>query len=114
MVPYLLSATHVSALCTTLLASLRLTREGRDMIADGHDDRAYDRLERAIAVNGDQGFSYLYLAHLHIAAGDSAQGLVFLDRADSLLPPSRALDAVSTALLERAASGTVSRGAGGS
>jgi tetratricopeptide (TPR) repeat protein len=87
----------------SLLASLRLTRTGRDSIAAGREDRAFDELERAIEVNGDQGFSYLYLAHLHIAAGDVSQGLVFLERAESLLPASREIDAVVTALLDRAA-----------
>ena len=75
------------------------------MIADGREDRAFDELERAIEVNGDQGFSYLYLAHLHISAGDASQGLVFLDRAESLLPATPEMDAVITALLARAVEG---------
>jgi tetratricopeptide (TPR) repeat protein len=93
----------------SLLASLRLTRAGRDLIAEGREDRAFDELERAIEVNGDQGFSYLYLAHLHISAGDVTQGLVFLDRAESLLPSTPEMDAVVTALLGRAAKGGAQR-----
>ena len=88
---------------SSLLASLRLTREARDMIVEGRDDRAFDQLKRAIEVNGDQGFSYLYLAHLYISDGDASQGLVFLQRAEALLPPSRELDAAVTGLLARAA-----------
>lgn len=86
----------------SLLASLRLTRTARDSIAAGRQVRAFDDLERAIEVNGDQGFSYLYLAHLHIVAGDVSQGLVFLERAESLLPATREMDAVVTALHTRA------------
>jgi Tfp pilus assembly protein PilF len=86
-----------------------LTRAGRDLIAEGREDRAFDELERAIEVNGDQGFSYLYLAHLHISAGDVTQGLVFLDRAESLLPSTPEMDAVVTALLGRAAKGGAQR-----
>jgi len=85
------------------LASLRLTREAKDMIADGQTDRALDQLERAIEQNGDQGFSYLYLAHLYIESGDVSQGLVLLDRAEALLPHSRKLESVVTRMLGRAA-----------
>jgi tetratricopeptide (TPR) repeat protein len=83
------------------MAHLHMTRAARDLMADGRTERARDMLERAIAVDGREGFGYLYLAELHLEAGRPEQARVFLDRAVALLPPDSRLSAEIDALRAR-------------
>jgi len=75
----------------SLLAHLRMTRQARDLISTGDNERAADLLERAIAIDDGAGFGYLYLGYVHLAAGRPDQADVFLDRAAALLPADPAL-----------------------
>jgi hypothetical protein len=89
------------------LAHLRMTRQARDLIATGENERATDLLERAIAIDDGSGFGYLYLGYVHLAAGRPDQADVFLDRAASLLPADPALRVEIEQLRSRADAASV-------
>ena len=75
------------------LANLRMTKNAREYIAGGDLDRAFDTLERAIAVDGREGYAYLYAAYVLLQRGKTGQGHAFLERAAFLLPDDPDLDA---------------------
>ena len=91
----------------TLFANLRMTKQARELIAAGDKERAADLLERAIAMDDGQGYAYLYLGYLHLAAGRPDQAEVFLARAAGLLPRDPALRVELGRLREQTDSGSV-------
>jgi hypothetical protein len=68
------------------LASLRVTAEGRDLLARGAVDRAMDRLERAVAMDGRNGFAWMYLAFANHRRASFDQGLEQAAAARRYLP----------------------------
>ena len=70
-----------------VLASLRLVDEAAGLVAAGELARGLDLLERALAVDGRNGFAYLYLCVAHHRAGRSQRAAGFLDPARRYLPP---------------------------
>ncbi len=68
------------------VAALRMTAEARDLLERGQPEQALDLLERAIGMDGRNGFAYLYLAHLYHRQGRYEQGRVFAQRARQYLP----------------------------
>jgi Flp pilus assembly protein TadD len=68
-----------------------MTEYARTLIADGNTERALDVLERAIAVDGSEGFAYLYLGDVYVHRGDLQRASGFLQQARRLLPPDPAL-----------------------
>jgi len=92
------------AVNTNRLAHLRMTRAALDQIEAGDDQRAFDLLERAIAIDGRTGFAYLYLGYVHLRHGQADQASVFLDRASALLPADERLAAEVAALRTEAMS----------
>jgi len=75
----------------TRLTHLRMTAAARNAVAEGNTERALDLLERAIAVDGGEGFAYLYLGHIYTRRGDLERASGFLQQARRLLPPDPAL-----------------------
>ncbi len=75
----------------TQLTHLRMTAAARNALAEGNTERALDLLERAIAVDGSEGFAYLYLGHVYTRRGDFERSIGFLQQARRLLPPDPAL-----------------------
>lgn len=75
----------------TDLTHLRMTAAARDLIAAGNTERALDLLERAISVDGSEGFAYLYLGYVYVHRGDLQRASGFLQQAARLLPPDAAL-----------------------
>jgi tetratricopeptide (TPR) repeat protein len=75
----------------TRLTHLRMTEAARRMLAQDVTERALDLLERAIAVDGREGFAYLYLGYVYVRRGESGRAKEFLDQAARLLPPDEAL-----------------------
>lgn len=71
----------------TRLTHLRMTEAARDLIAQDATERALDLLERAIAVEGSEGFAYLYLGYVYVRRGDMRRASGFLEQAGRLLPP---------------------------
>ena len=68
-----------------------MTDAARGLIAEGSTERALDLLERAIAVDGSEGFAYLYLGYVYVRRGDLRRASGFLEQARRLLPPDPAL-----------------------
>lgn len=66
-----------------LAASLRLTEEGKKLLAAGDPAKAVSRLEKAIAVDSTNPYGYYYLAQAHFALGRHQESLNFLDVAES-------------------------------
>ena len=64
-------------------ASLRLTEEGKKLLAAGDPAKAVSRLEKAIAVDSTNPYGYFYLAQAHFALGRHQESLNFLDVAES-------------------------------
>jgi hypothetical protein len=64
-------------------ASLRLTEEGKKMLAAGDPAKAVSRLEKGIAVDSTNPYGYYYLAQAHFALGRHQESLNFLDVAES-------------------------------
>ncbi len=73
------------------LAHLKMTERAAAQIAEGKLERAVDLLERALAIEGRDGFAYFYLARAHLALGSARQSLEFNRRAAALLPTDREL-----------------------
>jgi Flp pilus assembly protein TadD len=71
----------------TRLTHLRMTAAARDLIVAGNTERALDLLERAIGVDGSEGFAYLYLGYVYVRRGDVERASGFLGQARRLLPP---------------------------
>jgi Flp pilus assembly protein TadD len=76
---------------STRITHLQMTEYARTLIADGNTERALDVLERAIAVDGSEGFAYLYLGYVYVHRGDLQRASGFLQQARRLLPPDPAL-----------------------
>ncbi len=68
------------------LASLRLAAEGWRLVQEGNSDRAIDLLERAIGLDGRNGFAYLFVAYAYHRMALFEQGASFLERAERHLP----------------------------
>jgi tetratricopeptide (TPR) repeat protein len=66
-------------------ASLRLTEEGKRLLAAEEYSRALAPLERSIAVDSSNPYSYFYLAKAHYHLGRYQESLNFLDVAESRL-----------------------------
>ena len=64
-------------------ASLRLTEEGKKLLAAGDPAKAVSRLEKGIAVDSTNPYGYYYLAQAHFALGRYQESLNFLDVAES-------------------------------
>lgn len=64
-------------------ASLRLTEEGKKLLAAGDPAKAVSRLEKAIAVDSTNPYGYYYLAQAHFFLGRQQESLNFLDVAES-------------------------------
>lgn len=73
------------------LTHLRMVAHARSLIAEGNTERALDELERAIAVDGSEGFAYLYLGYVYVRRGNLQRATGFLEQARRLLPPDPAL-----------------------
>jgi Flp pilus assembly protein TadD len=71
----------------TRLTNLRMTDAARRTLVEGATERALDLLERAIAVDGREGFAYLYLGYIYVRRGEVDRAREFLDQAERLLPP---------------------------
>jgi hypothetical protein len=68
------------------LASLRLAASGRDLIDAGSTGGALAALERAVSLDGRNGFAYLWLAVVHHMRGNAGQAAEFAASAGSCLP----------------------------
>jgi hypothetical protein len=66
-------------------ASLRLTEQGRLLIAAGEPARALTPLERTIVVDSTNPYGYFYLAKAHHLLGRFQESMNFLDVAESRL-----------------------------
>ncbi|HWP56305.1 MAG TPA: tetratricopeptide repeat protein [Candidatus Acidoferrales bacterium] len=64
-------------------ASLRLTEEGRKLLAREDYTRALASFERSIAIDATNPYSYYYLAKTHYQQGRYQESLNFLDVAES-------------------------------
>jgi len=94
----------------TRLTHLRMTQAARDLIAQGDTERALDLLERAIAIDGGEGFAYLYLGYVYVRRGDVDRASGFLQQAKRLLPPDPALRAEVRWLIGLATTGPAHEG----
>jgi Tfp pilus assembly protein PilF len=73
-----------------VVAATRLAEEGHRRMAAGQSDAALDLLERAVALDSNNSFAYLYLAEAYFELGRYDQALAFADRAATLgttVPP---------------------------
>ncbi len=68
------------------LASLRLCLDAWDLIQTADNERAVDLLERAISLDGRNGFAYLFLAYAYHRSARFEQGRLFLGQAWRYLP----------------------------
>ena len=66
-------------------ASLRLTDEGRKLVDSGEYQKALQRLEKTIAIDSTNPYSYYYLALVHHRMANHEASANFLDVAESLL-----------------------------
>lgn len=64
--------------------SLRLTEEGRKLLASGDYAKALARLERTIAIDSTNAYGYYYLARAHYHLAHYQASLNFLDVAENL------------------------------
>ncbi len=67
-------------------ASLRLTEEGKKLLAADDYSRALGPLERSIAIDSTNPYGYFYLAKAQYLLGRYQESLNFLDVAESRLP----------------------------
>ena len=67
------------------IASLQLTGEGRQLLAEDKPDDAIRLLEQAISLNPDNGQCYYYLAEAWLQKGDSSQARQFNSLAKNYL-----------------------------
>lgn len=98
-----------SGASATRLTHLRMTEAARGALADGSTERALDLLERAIAIDGREGFAYLYLGYAYVRRGEVERAREFLEQAGRLLPPDPALGQ-EVAHLRLLAGGDAARG----
>lgn len=66
-------------------ASLRLTEEGRKLLAAGDPQKALTRLEKTIVIDSTNAYGYFYLAKAQHRLGRYKESLNFLDVAESRL-----------------------------
>jgi len=66
-------------------ASLRLTEEGRKLLAAGQYKKALTRLEKTIAIDSTNPYGYYYLAQAHYRLDHYQESLNFLDVAEGLV-----------------------------
>jgi tetratricopeptide (TPR) repeat protein len=66
-------------------ASLRLTEEGKKMLANEDYTRALGSLERSVAIDSTNPYNYYYLAKAHYHEARYRESLDFLDVAESRL-----------------------------
>lgn len=65
-------------------ASLRLTEEGRKLLTNQEYERGLSKLEKAIAIDSRNRYSYYYLAQAHRLLAHHQQSLNFLEIGQSL------------------------------
>jgi hypothetical protein len=70
----------------TELASLRLAASGRDLIEAGSLDGAVEVLEKAISLNGHDGYAYMFLAYVQHVKGKGDRAAEFVASARRYLP----------------------------
>mgnify|MGYP001181707803 CR=1 FL=1 len=63
--------------------SLRLTEEGKKLILSGEFTKAVVRLEKSLAVDSTNPYTYFYLARAHFHLGHHEKSLNFLEVAES-------------------------------
>jgi len=68
------------------LASLRMSAKAPALIDKGALDGAVELLERALSMDGGNGYAYLFLAYLNHVRGHSDQAAAFLGSARRYLP----------------------------
>jgi tetratricopeptide (TPR) repeat protein len=66
-------------------ASLQLTQEGRQLLAEGKPDQAIRLLEQAIGLNPDNGQCYYYLAEAWLQKGNLGEARQFNSLAENYL-----------------------------
>ncbi len=66
-------------------ASLRLTEEGRQLVDSGEYRKALQQLEKTIAIDSTNPYSYYYLGLVHFQMANHQASANFLDVAESLL-----------------------------
>ena len=66
-------------------ASLQLTEEGRQLLAENKPDQAIRSLEQAISLNPDNGRCYYYLAEAWLQKGNFSEARQFNNLAKSYL-----------------------------
>lgn len=66
-------------------ASLRLTDEGRKLLDSGEYQKALQRLEKTIAIDSENPYSYYFLALVHHHMANHQASVNFLDIAESRL-----------------------------
>ena len=62
------------------VASLRLTDEGRRLLAQGNAVAALDRIEKAVKIDPSNPHGYYWLAQVHLYNGRLDQALAFADK----------------------------------
>lgn len=82
--PSPLAALDASTVPQTVAAT-RLSEEARVRMSTGDFDGALEQLERAIAVDPQNGFAYYFLAEAHFRRRAYDQAIVFADRSAELL-----------------------------
>ena len=73
------------------LASLKITQSAVEHLEQREPQRAPDLLERAIAIDGGNGFAYLYIGYIHLEDGRPDRALPFIERGAMLMPDDPAL-----------------------
>lgn len=91
------------------LASLRLAASGRDLIDSGSLEGAEVALQKAISLDGSNGYAYLFLAYVHHVNGRESLAAEFASSARRYLPRDAGVRAEleGLALSIRAGSATV-------
>ena len=70
-------------------ASLQLTEEGRQLLAEDKPDQAIRLLEQAISLNPDNGRCYYYLAEAWLQKGNPTEARQFNSLAENYLKKDR-------------------------
>ena len=75
------------------LASLRMAASGFDLVASSSWKAAVPTLQRAISMDGANGYAYLFLAYIHQVTGEGELAGEFAANAARLLPETHAVRA---------------------
>jgi len=70
------------AIAPSLAASLRLTENARNRLAEGQVDDAMRDLARAVSLDPSDAFAYYYLGRAYLTRGNYRQALTFFRRAE--------------------------------